>query len=347
MTGQPRITRSFRRKAAVAIALSLFAGAALAQQHPFSVGAQEAGGSASGITGWILAQQSAFYRGLTGAVRAAARDGAAFWGLLGLSFAYGVFHAAGPGHGKAVIASYMIANERALKRGLVIAALAAVLQGVVAVGIVAVGALVLNATAARMTQAANVIEIASYAGIALLGARLVWVKGRALLASRALAPVGGLAYAPGGSDAAGRPRFVAEACDVDHVHGPSCGHVHAPDPSRLGGELSWREAGLAVFTAGARPCSGAILVLVFALAQGVFAAGVAAAFAMSAGTAITTGALAALAVFAKSLAQRFGGGETRALAIVRGLELAAAVAVLLLGLGLLTGALHGSAGGVG
>jgi len=331
-----------------ALLLVGFSHAALAQQHPFAVGAREAGGSASGITGWILAQQSAFYRGLTSAVRAAGRDGAAFWGLLGLSFAYGVFHAAGPGHGKAVIASYMLANERALRRGLVIAGLAALLQAVVAVAIVALGALVLGATAARLTQAANYIEIAAYAGIVLLGARLVWIKGRALFATRAVfatAPPGRLVYAPAGAAPSARPpRFAAEACDADHVHGPTCGHVHAPDPALLGDAFSWRDAALAIVTAGARPCSGAILVLVFALAQGIFVAGIAAAFAMSAGTAITTGALAALAVFAKSFALRFGGAGTRVVNILRVLEFVAALAVLLLGLGLLTGALGGAGG---
>lgn len=329
------------------LAVLACASAALAQaHHPFAVGATEAGGSASGLTGWILAQQSAFYRSLTGAVRAAGRDAAALWGLLGLSFAYGVFHAAGPGHGKAVIASYMIANERALRRGVIIAALAALLQAFVAVGIVGIGALALNATAARMTQAANLIEIAAYAGIALLGARLVWVKGRALLAARAAAPVapGGFSYGPASGAVDARPRFVAEACDLDHRHGPSCGHLHAPDPATLGEGFSWREAGLAVLTAGARPCSGAILVLVFALAQGVFYAGIGAAFAMSAGTAITTSALAAMAVFAKAAALRLGGAEDRVAKITRGLELLAALAVLLLGLGLLTGSLGGAGG---
>jgi len=54
---------------------------------------------------------------MTASVKALHSDGSAVWGLFGLSFAYGVFHAAGPGHGKALIASYMLANERALRRG--------------------------------------------------------------------------------------------------------------------------------------------------------------------------------------------------------------------------------------
>ena len=106
--------------------------------------------------------------------------------------------------------------------------------------------------------------------------------------------------------------FVCEPCDADdpaHVHGPDCGHFHMPDPTTLGGaRLDWRETAMTVFAAGLRPCSGAILVLVFALSQGVLWVGVAATFAMAAGTAITTGALAILAVYAKGLALRFGAG---------------------------------------
>src|SRR5260221_9239285 len=107
---------------------------AFAQAHnPFSVGISEGGGSAAGISGWLLARQTAFEQMLSGAVRDAKADGSALWILSGLSFVYGVLHAAGPGHGKAVVASYMFANERALKRGVIISFLAAALQGLVAI----------------------------------------------------------------------------------------------------------------------------------------------------------------------------------------------------------------------
>ena len=63
-------------------------------------------------------------------------------------------------------------------------------------------------------------------------------------------------------------------------------------------------AGGAAFTAivavGLRPCSGAIIVLVFALAQGLFWAGVAATFVMGLGTAITVAVIATLAVGARA-----------------------------------------------
>lgn len=100
-----------------------------------------------------------------------------------------------------------------------------------------------------------------------------------------------------------------------------------------------REAAGAVLAAGLRPCSGAIVVLVFALSQGLYVWGVVAAFAMGLGVAITTGALASLAVLAKAGARRLAGGEEspRAILAVRSLETAAAAAVLALGASLLLG----------
>ena len=318
------------------LALACVAGEAVAQglgspaRNPFSVGVSEGGGQYTGLLGWIMSRQVEFERQMSGAVRAIRTTGAGFWTLTAISFAYGVFHAAGPGHGKAVVAAYMIANERALKRGLVISGLASLLQGVVAIAIVSVLALLLNATAQRMRDAAQWVEMASFAGIALFGAFLAWRKGRALLA--ALRPP---APAPAS-------RFICEAVDADesHVHGPDCGHFHMPNPRNLGKPtFSWRDAALTVVTAGSRPCSGAILVLVFSLAQGIFWAGIAATFAMALGTAITTGALATMAVLAKDLALRLTGGQSsrRGEIVARALEFAAACLVLALGGALLLG----------
>ena len=132
--------------------------------------------------------------------------------------------------------------------------------------------------------------------------------------------------------------------DPHHVHDEHCGHYHAPDPSTLGAGFSWGSALATVLAAGARPCSGAILVLVFALAQGLFAAGIAATFAMSLGTALTTGALAATAVFAKDIAVKMSGGDSmRSLLLVRLFEFGAACLVLLLGASLFLGASVGGA----
>lgn len=328
-----------------AVLLALSCGSALAQgaHHPFAIGANEgAAGNVGGIGAWIIGQESAFYRLITQTVHAIKDNGSAGWTLAVVSFAYGVFHAAGPGHGKAVITSYMVSNERALRRGLVISLLAALLQGVVAVVLIGVAALIFHATAQKMTAAAEILETASYIGIIALGLMLVWRKGRAFVAALSALPRSPIeqVFAASGPplSAAGRgsSSFFADNGAAGHEHGPDCGHLLAMDPSKLDEGFAWKGALLTVVTAGARPCSGAILVLVFALAQGMFLVGVASAFAMSLGTAITTGALAAFAVFAKSTAMRFAGpGSPRALILGRLIEVGAALLVLGFGCALL------------
>src|SRR5678809_1166492 len=105
--------------------------------------------------------RDSFYRMLSGLIRAAKADGSAAYTLLGISFLYGVFHAAGPGHGKAVISSYLVANEETWRRGVVLSFASALLQALVAVAIVGIAAVLLNATAATMKRAVDVIEIVS------------------------------------------------------------------------------------------------------------------------------------------------------------------------------------------
>ena len=318
--------------------------AAAAMNRPFSVGGGEGGGPATGIVGWILAEQAQLTHLMSGALKGLHDGPQAIWGLAALGFAYGVLHAAGPGHGKALIASYMLANERALKRGLVMAFLAAMLQGAVAVALVGVAALIFAATASEINVAANWLELASYAGIAAVGAWLVYKKGAAFLASASFALASwratkaGLLYAGAPWAAADAGSFLASGFRAeapDAMLDPDCGHIHAPDPRLLGNGFSLRAAALTVLAAGARPCSGAILMLAFSLAQGLFFAGVLATFAISLGTALTTGALACLAVFAKDAALRFVGAQSRSgLIIARGIELAAALLVLAFGLAL-------------
>jgi nickel/cobalt exporter len=332
------------------------AAAALAQiaSRPFSVGGGEGGGGAEGgITGWLLGEQSGLTHLMAAKVHALHGDPSAVWGLIALGLAYGVFHAAGPGHGKAVIASYMLANERSLKRGALLSLLAALLQASVAIALVGAAGFVLNATASEMNRAANWLQLASYAGVAAIGLWLVWRKGGALVAAlqrhfehgQALASAPAYAGVDWNAPALALPmaQFRAAGPGGAGRRPDECDHPHAPDPTLLEGAFSWRDAAGTVIAAGLRPCSGAILVLVFALAQGLFAAGVEATFAMAIGTAVTTGALASIAVFAKSTAVRLAAGEnSRAALVARSFEFAAALAVLAFGVALMVGARGGA-----
>jgi nickel/cobalt transporter (NicO) family protein len=345
---------------AAAIAILALDGAvhALMAQNPF--GGPRPDAQVGGIVGWLLTKQSEFYREMSSTIRAAKSDGSAVWTLLAISFAYGIFHAAGPGHGKAVISSYLVANQETARRGIVLSFASALMQSLVAVVIVAICAWLLNATARTMCGAEKIIEIASYALIAAFGARLVWTKGggffRALQAERPKPAMALAAHDHGhhGHDHRHHDHSHAHAAHhdhvrddghghdhahgADHVHDEHCGHSHGPLPSELAGPGGWRRGFGAIFAVGIRPCSGAILVLVFALAQGLFWAGIAATFVMGLGTAITVATIAVIAVSAKDLARRLSGAsEGGGALIMRGVEFAAAGLVLLFGVGLLFG----------
>jgi nickel/cobalt exporter len=334
--------------AAVIILVLDGATSALMAQNPFG-GPRPSGAEpqVGGIVGWLLSKQSEFYREMSSTIRAAKSDGSAVWTLLAISFAYGIFHAAGPGHGKAVISSYLVANQETARRGIVLSFASALMQSLVAVVIVAVCAWLLNATAKTMCGAEKAIEIASYALIAAFGARLVWTKGGGFIrALQAQQPAPAMALAAQ-RDHAGHGhlthhdhlhRHDDHGHDHDHVHDEHCGHAHGPDPSELAGPGGWRRGFGAIFAVGVRPCSGAILVLVFALAHGLFWAGIIATFVMGLGTAITVATIAVIAVSAKDLARRMSGAsEGGGALIMRGVEFGAAGLVLLLGVGLLFG----------
>ena len=297
-----------------------------------------------GFAGWILAKQAEFYRMLSGTIRAAKTDGSATYTLLGISFLYGIFHAAGPGHGKAVISSYLVANDETWKRGIVLSFASALLQALTAILIVGVAAALLGATASVMGNAVRVIEIVSYGLIAAIGARLLWVKGRAFVA---LFRAERKTHDHDAHDRHdhGDPHHDHAPDHTHHHHGhdhgddaSAWGHAHAPEPSELKGRDWWKRGLTAIVAVGLRPCSGAIIVLVFALAQGLFWTGVGATFVMGLGTAITVAAIATLAVGARSVAGRFAKAKPGAgMLALRGLETLAAAVVLVFGVLLLTG----------
>jgi nickel/cobalt exporter len=339
---------------AASASLLLAAGAldaALAQAGPFGVGRAPAPPpAADGFVGWILAKQAEFSLAMRGMLRSAKADGSAVWGLLGLSFLYGIFHAAGPGHGKAVISSYVVANDETWRRGVILSFASAMLQAIVAVAFVGVAAIALNATMATMCRSERYIEIASYALIALIGLRLMWVKGRGFLStardlSRPLHAVGAAVNQPRDHHHHDHDHHHHDHSHHGHHHGEehasAWGHAHGPEPSELAGRGGWQRGLSAIVAVGVRPCSGAILVLVFALAQGLFWAGVAATFVMALGTAITVAAIATVAVGARSFAARFAGSRSGyGMLALRGIEVGAAVVIFAFGALLLAGYLY-------
>ena len=256
---------------------------------------------------WLLATQQRLNRELAAAVKAIKAEGNALWstGVLAfIGFAYGVLHAAGPGHGKAVISSYVLANERTVRRGILLSFMAAFVQALSAIAIVGLLAVAMKATSLQIRAAESWIETVSWAFVAAVGAWLLLAQLSKLRRATNASPVAGASH---GHDTRG-----AHACGHHHAHdAPCCAHAHMPAATDLEGRWSWSKALALALSVGIRPCTGAILVLVFALSQGLLWTGVFATFAMALGTAITVSVLAALAVGSRELATRLAGGESR------------------------------------
>jgi nickel/cobalt transporter (NicO) family protein len=231
---------------------------------------------------------------------------------------------------------------------------------------VAIAAVLLGATAKAIGLTVHLVEIISYALVILIGLRLLYVKGRLfLIACRELTwregPDLAFARAPGAAALSAKPlplrdrQFGAMAmrggeCQIDgcaaHVHGFHChddhesawGHAHGPEPVMLAGAGGWQRGLAAVVAVGLRPCSGAIIVLIFALAQDLFWTGVGATLIMGLGTAATVTAIATLAVGARQAASRIA--ETRSgmgMLIMKAIEVGASALIVALGGLLLTG----------
>ncbi|HXF89019.1 MAG TPA: nickel transporter, partial [Xanthobacteraceae bacterium] len=211
--------------------------------------------------------------------------------------------------------------------------------------LVGIAVVIFRASNRSMCDTERLIEIASYALIALVGARLLWVKGRgfarALFALEQPLRAVGAAVTPHDHkhhDHHHDHRHGHHHDHHHHDHASAWGHAHGPEPQDLAGPGGWKRGLSAVVAVGLRPCSGAILVLVFALAQGLYWAGVVSTFVMAFGTAITVAAIATVAVAAKSFALQLASSRAGyGTLAMRGIEVAAAFVVLLFGLLLLFG----------
>lgn len=242
--------------------------------------------------------------------------------LLGISFGYGVFHAAGPGHGKAVLSTYLLTQGSALKRALLLSSAAALMQALVAIGLIAVLVQGLGWLTREALSSVIWVERASFLVVVLLGLWLCWRAWRQL------------ARQPHGHAPAPEPQ--AHGHHSHHAgHGHDCGCAHHVAPGQ-GTDL--RAALGTVIGIGMRPCSGAVLLIGAASLLGHFWAGVLAVLAMAVGTALTVSTLAILSVMARGWAQGYlarSGRFEHVSRLLAWLALAGGLIIVVLGLTLL------------
>lgn len=259
-------------------------------------------GGADALARWAASGQRDFQTAMAGAVRALRTgDAGALAGLLTVCFAYGFFHAVGPGHGKILIGGYGMARRVPALRLAGIAVLSSLAQAATAVLLVHAGLSLLGLSRRAMEGAAeDWLQPASHAAIAAIGAWLVWRGARGLLLPR-----------------------------DGHGRGGNCGHAHGPAPedvARLGG---WRDTALLVASIAIRPCTGALLLLIVTWQLGVAGAGIAGAFAIGLGTAFVTVLVALGATGLRESAFRAWAGGQGAALLAPAIEMLAGLCVLL------------------
>lgn len=281
--------------------------------RPPSAAPFQAPGPFGRLFAWVLDKQQGLQRMLAASVKSLKTDNplAGAFTLAGLSFLYGILHAVGPGHGKTIISSYVVANEETVRRGILISFIASALQAFTAVALVGVLLIGLGATGLQVNAWSSQLESVSYALIALVGLYLLWTQIVRLWRRRFRDDQTAEAGHGHGEHGHDHPHHDCDHHDHHHHHRHADGEAcdHTVDARQLAGPMSWRKVMAVVFSVGIRPCTGAILVLVFALTQGLFWAGVAATFAMAFGTAITVAALATLALGSRELALKLGGAN--------------------------------------
>ncbi len=230
----------------------------------------------------VQTAQRVLHQNLSGALRNIQVGGVgASSTLIALSFFYGVFHAAGPGHGKVVISTYLLSHESQLRRGILLSFAAAIVQGLSAIAIVTSAVWLLDFSMRKTLKMASDFEVVSFALITLVGLLIIGTRLWRLRKSLLTATAEGHQHA-------------SAACD--HSHGPSAGDLDT--------ELSLRTFIGIILSIGIRPCSGAVIVLLLAYSLDLGVAGLFAVLAMSIGTALTITLLAILSVYLRQFARR-------------------------------------------
>ncbi|TDO97266.1 nickel/cobalt transporter [Marinomonas balearica] len=258
------------------------------------------------FTQWIMTYQREFHRSLVGAVRGLSKgeNMALLWSLVSVSFGYGVFHAAGPGHGKAVIASYMLASKAPLRKGVSIAFLSAMAQGLMAITVVLIMAQLFS-VAGKAVQISRFFELVSFAAVGFIG---VWMLSRLIR----------------GKSSCGHDHSHDHLHHHEHSHdGHICSHDHSSShtcshheheqslESQSETKTAQRSLWAMVAAIGIRPCSGAVLVLLFSLSANILQWGILSTLAMSLGTAITVSILAITSVMIRGAGTHWSHGIWR------------------------------------
>ncbi|WP_299695068.1 nickel/cobalt transporter [uncultured Vibrio sp.] len=280
------------------------------------------------------------------------------WGsgsyLIGFSFIYGMLHSLGPGHGKVIVSTYLATHPTKAKASLVLTVVSAFLQAVVAILLVIVLLWGFSASMRVVNDKANMFVSLSFALVTLVGVMICWkaVKNIYKAMNKPKLKVKAITPLAAGSVSSVAARSVitirapvsnSASPAAEHSHADcGCGHQHVADAEAINQASTLREYAGIIVTIGVRPCTGAIMVLLFANMVGLFWMGVVSAFAMAIGTALTTSIIAVMTLTGKHLVKRYlaaGNKNSNASLKAAGhyLQLFGGILLVLIGLLLMNG----------
>jgi ABC-type nickel/cobalt efflux system permease component RcnA len=221
--------------------------------------------------------------------------------VVALALAYGVFHAAGPGHGKTIVSSFLLANDGKIGQSFVIGYLVAAVHALSALTVVMVlYYLIRGIFATGVEQADHYIQLVTFAVITLIGAVML----------------------------------VRRATGKMHRHSHHQAHAGPGHAQRPGGGLTLKNLLGIALPAGVIPCPGAVAVVLFALSLHMLAVSVLAVSSISLGMGTTISATGAAVLLVKRGAIRAvaGAREERDRKVRRIVEIAGAAILFLFGL---------------
>ena len=227
--------------------------------------------------------------------------------LIFLAFIYGVLHSLGPGHGKLIVTTYLATHPTKVKISLILTVLSALLQALVAIIVVSVLLLLFNSTMREVNNEANHLISLSFYSVVILGSIVIWRNAKVLfkrsysrpatIKIKTIKPIINNINRNNHNNTLNTNKTQHNMC--------GCGHVHFANAKDINKADSFKEYLAIIFSVGLRPCTGAIMVLLFSNMLGLYWLGIVSALFMSVGTALTTSTIAIMTTLGTKLIQGY------------------------------------------
>lgn len=200
----------------------------------------------------------------------------AYLSLIWISFLYGAVHSIGPGHGKVIVTTFLATHPAKTKQALLLTIGSAIMQAIVAILLVSVLLFIFNGSMRDVNSEVPTLINLSLCAIIMLGIYIVYKSGRQLW-------------------------HTFKQQRIEDIHH----HCEMPDAESINHATSWKSYLGIILSVGIRPCTGAIMVLLFSKVIGLYWIGIVSAFLMGIGTAITTSTIAILTISGKKVIRRY------------------------------------------